>query len=244
MPAKFVYRGVLVAAVLALLIACGASESSPTPIPTRDPNAPPPPTFAPAPKAELRNLDEAQAIGFEYEAFLSPQQEPGEEQNTPKLTPKEFLSTAPSKLRNDRHSRGYGLIRFTNDLSRAYVDVQVDGINAADVNMFHIHCGRPDMLGPILIDFSLATNIQEQLADNSFSVVLTNEDIEKEVAAGHGLVGAFTSGCPVIPGIPGDAMTIAGMQYIAEHGELYFNLHTKGQTFYGEMRGQIHRVER
>jgi hypothetical protein len=33
--------------------------------------------------------------------------------------------------------------------------------------------------------------------------------------------------------------TIAGMALIAEQGELYYNLHTKGQTFFGDIRGQL-----
>jgi len=189
------------------------------------------------------DLDRGQEIGFVYEAFLSPQQEPGEEEDTPALTPEEFLSTAPSVPRNERTSRGHGVLRFTSDLSRVYVDVMVENVNPEDVVMFHIHCGRPDMLGPILIDFGLTGDIQENLADGVFSVVITNEDIETTSASSHGAVGAFTIGCPVVAGLPGDTKTIAGMEYIARQGELYFNLHTKGQTFYGDMRGQLHLVE-
>ena len=44
-------------------------------------------------------------------------------------------------------------------------------------------------------------------------------------------------------GLPGKVKTIAGMQHIAEQGELYFNLHTKAQTFYGDIRGKLQRVE-
>jgi hypothetical protein len=33
------------------------------------------------------------------------------------------------------------------------------------------------------------------------------------------------------------------MEHIARRSELYFNLHTKGQTFYGDIRGQIHPVK-
>jgi hypothetical protein len=29
------------------------------------------------------------------------------------------------------------------------------------------------------------------------------------------------------------------MALIAEQGELYYNLHTKGQTIYGDIRGQL-----
>lgn len=248
----------LTAALIGLLL-LGACAQQQTAAPASAPTAPPATSMGmahsgatPAPGAASSSnpplasaLDPArgQEIGFTYEAFLSPQQEPGEEKDTPGITPKEFRSTAPSLLRNERTSRGHGVVRFSKDLSKAYVDVKVENINPQDVNMFHIHCGRPDLLGPILIDFALATNLQENLADGMFSVTLTNADIEKESVAGKGLVGAFTAGCPIIPGTvlgdTGDVKTIAGMQYIAQAGELYFNLHTKGQTFYGDMRGRL-----
>ncbi|MEC4815485.1 MAG: CHRD domain-containing protein [Scytonema sp. PMC 1069.18] len=185
-----------------------------------------------------------QEIGFVYEAFLNPHQEPGEEEDTPRITPKEFLSTAPSVPRNKRTSRGHGMLLITNDLSKAYVNVKSENVNPEDIVMFHIHCGRPDELGPILIDFANSSNIQEKFADGIFEVELRNEDIEKVSNSGHGIVGAFTAGCPIVPGIPGkdNVKTIAGMQYIAQKGELYFNLHTKAQTFYGDIRGKLRPV--
>jgi hypothetical protein len=32
---------------------------------------------------------------------------------------------------------------------------------------------------------------------------------------------------------------VAGMEYIARQGELYLNLHTKGQMYFGDLRGQL-----
>jgi len=32
------------------------------------------------------------------------------------------------------------------------------------------------------------------------------------------------------------------MAVVAEEGELYFNIHTKSQTFYGDIRGQLYPV--
>ncbi|GAB4212516.1 MAG: hypothetical protein OHK0022_48450 [Roseiflexaceae bacterium] len=191
---------------------------------------PPPPVLNPA---------KGQEIGFAYEAFLTPQQEGGEEKDTPPLTPNQFKSTAPSLLRNERTSRGHGIIRFTKDLSKAYVDVKVENVKPEDVVMFHIHCGRPGQLGPIIVDFAFEGNLQESLADGILSATITNEDLEREVASGEGLIGAFTAGCPIVPGLPDKVKTIAGMQYIAEQGELYFNLHTKGQVFFGDIRGKV-----
>ncbi|MBW4520597.1 MAG: CHRD domain-containing protein [Scytolyngbya sp. HA4215-MV1] len=190
------------------------------------------------------NPHKGQDIGYVYEAFLSPHQEPGEEKDTPALTPKEFRSTAPSLLRSERKSRGHGTLRFTKDLSKAYVDVKVENVDPKEVVMFHIHCGRPDTLGPILVDFAFSGNIQENLADGVYSVELTNTNIENTSKSAHGLVGAYTVGCPIAPGLPDKVKTIAGMEYIAQQGQLYFNLHTKGQTYFGDMRGQIHPVVR
>ncbi|MEO0843871.1 MAG: CHRD domain-containing protein [Cyanobacteria bacterium J06643_5] len=183
-----------------------------------------------------------QEIGFVYEAFLNPHQEPAEEEDTPPFAPKEFLSTEPSVPRNQRKSRGHGILKITNDLSKAYVYVKTENVNFEDINMFHIHCGRPDQLGPILIDFANSSNIQKNFADGTFEVELRNEDIEKVSNSGQGIVGAFTAGCPIVPGIPDNVKTIAGMKYIAQKGELYFNLHTKAQTFYGDIRGKLHPV--
>jgi len=200
--------------------------------------------ITPAPQITLAlNPQEGEEIGFVYEAFLSPQQEPAEEEDTPALAPKAFLSTKPSLLRDERKSLGHGILRFTKNLSKAYVDVKVEGVDIEDVNMFHIHCGRPDLLGPILIDFANSGDIQANFADGIFSTTETNDKIEEVVAQGEGIVGAYAAGCPIIPGTTDKVKTIAGMQYIAQQGELYFNLHTKGQTFYGDIRGKLHPVE-
>ncbi len=51
-------------------------------------------------------------------------------------------------------------------------------------------------------------------------------------------------GCPIGSGQMGKVRTVAGMERFARLNELYFNLHTKGQTFFGDIRGQLHPVER
>lgn len=139
----------------------------------------------------------------------------------------------------DNKARGHGVIRFTKDLSKAYVEVRVENIDPKDVNMFHIHCGRPDMLGPILVDFAVGGDIQRNLADGVFSVELTNANIEKTEQGGRGVTGEFLVGCPIVPGLRDKVKTISGMESIAQQGELYFNLHTYGQTYYGNVRGKL-----
>lgn len=190
------------------------------------------------------NPDAGGEIGAVFEAYLSPHQQGGEEADTPNFIPEVFQSTAPSVDRADRPSRGHGTLTFTRDLSRAFAHVVVDGVKLEDITMFHIHCGRPGQLGPILVDFGLKMDVTQAFADGEFSVEITNEDIVAAKDHGHGLVAAFTSGCPIVLGLPGRVVTVAGMAQIAFERELYFNLHTKGQTYFGDIRGQLHPVAR
>lgn len=189
------------------------------------------------------NTSKGQEIGLVYEAFLSPNQEPDEEENTPKFIPSDFRSTAPSVRRNQRQSRGYGVIKFTKDLSKAQVEVQVENVNPKEIVMFHIHCGQPDVLGPILVDFALAGDIQQNFADQVFTAEVTNENIEKTLSSGRNVLGAFLLGCPIESGKPDKVKTVAGMEQFAKRSELYFNLHTKGQTFFGDIRGKINPMQ-
>jgi hypothetical protein len=185
------------------------------------------------------------------EAFLTPHQESNEEQSTPSSVPAQFRSTTASLTRDQREAaghRGHGQIRFSKDLSRAYVDVRIEGVDPATVNMFHIHCGEPGILGPILVDFSLATDVKDNLADGLFSVELRNEHIAGTAGQGHGPLGAFTMGCVIgspslESAMPAKVMTIGGMADLALSRQLYFNLHTTGQTYYGDIRGQLYPIE-
>lgn len=186
-----------------------------------------------------------QEIGSAFEAFLSPHQEGGEEEDMPSFIPSEFKSTKPSVARNERPSRGHGVLSFTNDLSKAYVHVAVEGVNIEDIVMFHIHCGRPGQLGPIIVDFSLVGDLQEYMADNVLALEITNEDIVATASHGEGIVAALTAGCPIIAAVPMDKVkTIAGMESIAQKSELYFNLHTAGQVYFGDIRGKLKPVRK
>jgi hypothetical protein len=175
-----------------------------------------------------------------YEAYMSPAQEPGEESEIPKALEKSLGATAPSVPRESRKSRGYGQIRFAKDLSKAYVDVQITGVKAEDILMFHIHCGPPGVLGPIIVDFGESENPGKKLTEGKYSVELTNKNVQFVKDMPKGLKPALPEGCPAELGLPGQMKTIAGLEYLARKGVLYFNLHTKGHTYYGEMRGQIY----
>ena len=249
------YRYVLWGGLLAmlLLVACGEEESHTphTPAPSEASHAPvafvqgntetPPLPFA----LDATNTAE---IGSMYQAYLAPQQEPGEEKDTPSHIPTQFRSTTPSTLREDRLGRGHALLRFTKDLSKVYIDIALENINPDEVVMFHIHCGRPDMLGPILVDFALIDNIQENMRDGVYSIEITNAAIEATAASAHGVIGSLTMGCPIPPSLALElgsidrVKTVAGMEFIAQQGELYFNLHTSGHVYFGDIRGQIYAI--
>jgi len=183
-------------------------------------------------------------IGFIYEAYLSPHQEGGEEEDTPGFIPPQFRSTAPSVPRDQRTSQGHAVIEFTNDLSKAYVHLAIANVNVADITMLHLHCGRPGQLGPIIVDFAMKGNLQDFFADGVMTVEITNHDIEAVTAsAGPNPIDGFTLGCPITTAVPNDKVkTIAGLELIARSGEIYFNLHTAGQTYFGDMRGQFNLV--
>jgi hypothetical protein len=177
-----------------------------------------------------------------YDAFLSPAQEPGEESDAPRGLG--LTATAASTPRKQRASRGYGQIRFARDLSQAYVDVQLEGVRAEDIMMFHIHCGPPGVLGPIIVDLAKSTReLQEDLADGRLSIAIDNDSVVFVKDMPKGLKPRLPEGCPVDQGFLNQVKTIAGVEYLARQGVLYFNLHTKAHTFYGEMRGQIHAVK-
>jgi hypothetical protein len=177
-----------------------------------------------------------------YEAYMSPAQESGEESEIPKVLEKSLGATAPSVPRESRTSRGHGQIRFARDLTKATVEVEIRGVNPADILMFHIHCGPPGVLGPIIVDFGESTSPAKKFVDGKFSAELTNKNIVF-VKDMPGLKPSLPEGCPVDKGFLNQAKTIASLEFLARQGVLYFNLHTKAHTYYGEMRGQIYAVK-
>ena len=243
-------RALQVAFPCLVLLAVNHAEAKAPPVDATAKPAAAPAATASVPPTPALDPSRGQEVGMVFEAYLSPHQEPDEEENTPSSTAKAFRSTTPSQSRAAREAaghRGHGQLRFNKDLSRAFVDVRVDGIKADSVNMFHIHCGKPGILGPIIVDFSLATDIKQNLADGLLSVEVKNEHIVKNVEHAHGVLGALTTGC-IIPSPslgsvkPTKVSTIAGLAQIAMEGELYFNLHTTGQTYFGDIRGQLHQA--
>lgn len=177
-----------------------------------------------------------------YEAFLSPAQEPGEESETPKLLEKSLGATAPSTPREARKSRGHGVLRFSKDLTRAFVEVEMKGVNPADILMFHIHCGPPGVLGPVVVDFGELGNLSKTLAEGRWSVELTNENVTY-VKDMKGMKPGLPESCPAELGFLSQTRTLASLESLARKGVLYFNLHTKAHTYYGEMRGQLYAVQ-
>ncbi|MEM9493273.1 MAG: hypothetical protein AAGC55_29250, partial [Myxococcota bacterium] len=95
------------------LALCTACKSQTQTVERSDPTEPTTPssdsslgsggTAAPTPELDpARGYD----IGLEFEAYLSPHQEPDEESETPRGTPEQFRSTTPSKSRAERAAAG------------------------------------------------------------------------------------------------------------------------------------------
>jgi len=241
-----------------LLAACGAPSMAPATPSGQDGSAPTASASAattsasattasaasPRPDSALEPPSAGKTTFLAYEGFLSPQQQPGEETDAPKaLASATGLSgTAASTPREQRKSLGVGRIRFAKNLSRAYVDVAIEGVNPADILMFHVHCGPPGVLGPIVVDFGEFGDLKKTFVDGKLSVELSNKNITY-IKDMPGLKPALPESCPAELGFPTQTMTIAGLEYLARKGVLYFNLHTKAHTFYGEMRGQIYSVK-
>jgi CHRD domain len=166
----------------------------------------------------------------EYEAYLNPAQELG--------------PASGSK------AKGYGRLRFPKNLTKGDINVQLADIDPANVTAFHIHCGTPDVLGPIIVNFDQFGDFKKTIVNGSFSASVTNEKLTfiKQPPPPPNLSGGFKlplpEGCPSDIIIPAQINTIAGMEALARKGVLYFNLHTKGHEFYGEMRGQIYPVQK
>lgn len=166
----------------------------------------------------------------EYEAYLHPAQEPDTK-----------LTTS---------ARGYGRLKFPVNLSSGSVEVQLSGIDPAKVTAFHIHCGTPGVLGPIIVNFGQYGDFQKTIANDHFSANVTNDKltfVKQPPIPPNLFSGKFTlplpEGCPSDINFPVQQVnTVAGLDALARKGALYFNLHTVGHEFFGELRGQIYPV--
>ena len=94
-------------------------------------------------------LSRSSKVGAQYQSWLSPWQEGDDETHAPKNGPKAFQSTETPRTRAQiaaQGAKGYGIISVLNDFSSAFVEVELAGIKASDILMFHIHCGAPGVL--------------------------------------------------------------------------------------------------
>ncbi len=162
----------------------------------------------------------------EYEAFLSPEQELG--------------------AANGSKAQGYGRLSFAEDLSTAKLNVFLKNVDIAQITAFHIHCGSPNVLGPIIADLSTFGKFTETIVNGQLSVSLTNDNVTfvtmppPTPTPGTSFTLPLPEGCPNDYGQLGQVYTIAGMEALARKGLLYFNLHTAQHSFYGEIRGQLY----
>jgi CHRD domain len=148
------------------------------------------------------------------------------------------------------NSKGYGRLKFPRNLSSGQVNVEIEGVDPANITAFHIHCGTPGVLGPIIVNFDQFGDLKSTLKTGKFSATVVNKGLTFVKQApippkpGSGkLTLPLPEGCPSDINFPvQQVQTIAGLEALARKGALYFNLHTKGHEFYGELRGQIYPV--
>jgi hypothetical protein len=163
----------------------------------------------------------AGAKSTKYEAFASPQQESG---------PASGSTT-----------KGQATITFDPYLTNAKVDFKLTNLDPADITAFHIHCGVPGQLGPIIVDFGQFGDFTDTFKNGRMSVTLRNDNLTVATWPPN---ATLPEGCaPSVFG-PGQSNTIAGLEALSRAGLLYFNLHTgSGEDatyFYGLIRGQIY----
>ncbi|MEW6271182.1 MAG: CHRD domain-containing protein [Thermodesulfobacteriota bacterium] len=167
---------------------------------------------------------DARQEGTTYQAFPSPAQEPG----------------PPS----GSNVSARATLSFDSYLTRARLDFRLLNLDPALITGFHIHCGLPGQLGPMIVDFGRYGDFTETFRNGRFSVDVTNDDI---VVASWPPSGSLPEGCASNVIQPGQSNTLAGLEALARQGQLYFNLHTgSGQDetyFFGLIRGQVYPSE-
>ncbi len=159
-----------------------------------------------------------------YEAFASPQQESGPASGST--------------------SKGQATITFDPYLTNAKVEFRLVDLDPAEITGFHIHCGVPGQLGPIIVDFGQFGAFTDLFDDGRMRVTLRNDNL---TLAKWPPDAALPEGCATSVFAPGQSNTIAGLEALSRAGLLYFNVHTgSGQDdtyFYGLIRGQIYPKE-
>jgi hypothetical protein len=181
--------------------------------------------------AQSSNLLLDRTPSTEYQAFLSPQQEPGPDTGS--------------------NIRGVAEITFDAFLTKAHVEVLFFHINVDNITAFHIHCGPPSTLGPVIVnfaDFVASGDVRDLISNRRVSVTVTNDKLTfiDTLPDDPPDTPRLPEGCPNNIFLPGQANTIAALEALARLGVLYFNFHTStfGDTseFFGEMRGQVYPV--
>lgn len=157
----------------------------------------------------------------EYEAYLSPQQEPADEANPP--------------ARDKNKARGYARLRFNKDLSRIFVDMELTGVAVSDLQTLHLACAAPGVVGPIVVDVGSLLGPSKLLASGKASFELTNKDVAFTTKVPKGMKPAVPEACGTEA-----VVNVAAVEALARKGLLYVNLTSKNAPFYGELRGQLY----
>lgn len=166
-----------------------------------------------------------------YQAFPSPQQEPG-----------------PS---SGETTTAIGLLEFDPYLTQVQVTFYLKNLNPSQIAAFHLHCGLPGQLGPIVVNFNIFgsfTQTFSQVDSNTylFSQTVTDADVDEANWPPSSL--RPPPACAANNIGPAPATNIAGIEALARIGQLYFNVHVGNSIrqptyFFGLIRGQVYSVE-
>jgi hypothetical protein len=160
-----------------------------------------------------------------YVGYPSPAQEPG-----------------PA---NGTEASAIGTISFDPYLTQAQINFYLTGLDPAEITAFHLHCGLPGQLGPIVINFNQFGAFNTSFVDGVFSVTVTDADVRE--ANWPPTKTGIPPACEKNAIGPAPATTLAGIDALARVGQLYFNVHTgkgKDRTFvFGLIRGQVYPVD-
>jgi len=162
-----------------------------------------------------------------FKGFPSPQQEPGPSSGT----------TASAKA----------TIVFDAYLTQAQITFDLTNLNPSQISAFHLHCGLPGQLGPLVINFGnfgAFTSTFKKIGPNTyrFQQTVTDSDIdEQNFPPAPGPVPA----CAGNNIGPAPATSIASLESLGRVGQLYFNVHTGSGTdptfVFALIRGQMYK---
>lgn len=189
------------------------------------------------------------AVSLMFEGLPASVHAQAQAQPTPTAGPPTSYIGYPSSAQEPNNAAGttasaIGIIQFDPYLTQAQITFYLTGLDPSQITAFHLHCGLPSQLGPLVVNFNIFGDFTQTFNNGVFAVTLNDGDIEEQVWPIN--KNKLPKACLANSIGPAPTTTIAGLDALAREGQLYFNVHTgsgKDPTFvYGLIRGQIYPV--